>query len=113
MPNRLLLEGDLFPVQCFFNAVPDSNFVEVVGRLLQGIGQGLDYARCTFPDDLDPGEEVFDGVRFSIFEDVVVLKHEEFLNYVREACCSYLATYPNDDGEINKLLTSPEASRLR
>lgn len=113
MPNRLSLKGDLFPVQCFFNAVSDFNFVEVVGRLLQGIGHGTDYARCTFPTDLDPGEDVFDGVRFSIFEDVVVLKHEVFLDYVREACHSYLATYPDDDDEINKLLTSPEASRFR
>lgn len=113
MPNRLSLEGDLFPVQCFFNAVYDDQFVEVIGRLLRGIGHGSNEAHCTFPDDLDPGEEPFEGVMFSIFEEVVVLKHEEFLNYLREACRSYLATHPDDDDEINRLLTSPEANRYR
>jgi hypothetical protein len=107
MPNRLSLNDDrLFPVQCFFNAVSDFTFVEVVGRLLQGIGHGADYAHCTFPSDLDPGEEAFDGVRFSIFEDSVILTVEELRRFIREACDSYLASHPEERELISGLLSS-------
>jgi hypothetical protein len=107
MPNRLsLADGRLFPVQCFFNAVSDFNFVEVVGRLLQGIGHGTDYAHCTFPSDLDPGEEMFDGVKFSIFEESVVISVEELRYYIREACASYLASHPDEQNVISNLLSS-------
>lgn len=111
MPNRLSLGEDrLFPVQAFFNAVSDFNFVEVVSRLLRGIGHSSDYAHCRFPDDLDPGEETFDGVQFSLFEDSVVITIEELNRYVREACQSYLDCYPDEQDEIGKLLTSSEAT---
>ena len=107
MPDRLSLNEDrLFPVQCFFNAVSDFNFVEVIGRLLQGVGHGADYAHCTFPSDLDPGEEVFDGVRFSIFEDSVILTDEEFRYFIREACKSYLVSHPAEWDSISSMLSS-------
>src|SRR5262249_16956081 len=107
MPDRLLLnEGRLFPVQAFFNAVSDFNFVEVVRRLLSGIGHSTNDAHCNFPGDLDPGEETFDGVQFSLFEDSVVITIEELNRYVREACQSYLDCYPEEQDEISNLLTS-------
>lgn len=107
MPNRLsLADGRLFPVQCFFNAVTDFSFVEVVGRLLQGIGYGTDSAHCAFPSDLDPGEETFDGVRFSIFEDSVILTIEELRYFIRKACESYLVSHPDERNAISGLLSS-------
>jgi CDI immunity protein len=102
---RLLLEDRLFPVQCFFNAVSDYNFVEIVGRLLQGIGHGTDYAQCTFPEDLEPGEEVFEGVRFSIFEESVILTVEELRYFIDKACESYIADHPEDRNVIRGLLS--------
>ena len=107
MPDRLSLnEGRLFPVQCFFNAVPDFNFVEVVRLLLRGIGYSSDDAHCRFPGDLDPGEETFDGVQFSLFEESVVITTEELHRYIREACQSYLDCYPDEQDEISNLLSS-------
>jgi hypothetical protein len=107
MPDRLSLnEGPLFPVQCFFNAISDFNFVEVIGRLLQGIGAGINDVHCTFPSDLDPWEETFVGVRFSLFEESVVVPIEQLNHFIREACHSYLASSPDKRDEIAKLLSS-------
>ena len=86
MPNRLSLSEDrLFPVQAFFNALPDAIFQDVMTGLLRGVGASINDARCAFSSDLDPGEEPFDGVRFSLFEDQVVISEAQMREYIREA----------------------------
>jgi hypothetical protein len=62
MPDRLELAGDLWVVAAFFNAVKDSSFTRVIDSLTSGIGYQVEVALCEFPQDLEEGEEPFDGV---------------------------------------------------
>ena len=105
MRNRLSLdESRLFPVQAFFNGISDRNFQEIISYLTRGVGHGLDYAICTFPNDLDPGDEPYEGVTFSLFEDEVVISEDEFQQYLRGACQSFVADHPDQAEAINELL---------
>lgn len=105
MPDNLRLDdGRLFPVQCFFNAIADFHFVETIGRLLRGIGAGVHDAHCQFSTDLDPCEEEFVGVRFSLFEESTVISVGELHNHIRAACDSYFARHPDEEIAARKAL---------
>lgn len=78
MPDRLQLEESMFPVQAFFNAIPDDCFDKVLASLQGHVGYSINDCHCQFPSDLDPDEESFSGVRFSIYEDEVILDDEDF-----------------------------------
>ncbi len=105
MPDRLSLDdGRLFPVQCLFNAIPDFDFLTTIRRMLCGIGVTINDAHCNFPADLDPGEESFEGIRFSLFEDSVLISSEELRSLICTACHSHLIRNPDDRDEVNALL---------
>lgn len=107
VPWRLRLVDDrLFPVQAFFNAFWDDNFVEVMRGLLGGIGHSMDDAHCRFPSDLDPWEEPFEGVRFSLYEDEVIITAAELKAFVAQACVAYLAAHPEQRDVVADLLSS-------
>ena len=90
MPSRLTVaDSRLFPVQTFFNAVGDASFVRMADCLTRGIGFVSDAAGCSFPSDLEPDEEPFDGVRFSLFEDQVVISVEQLRRFLAEAIDAY------------------------
>ena len=87
MPNRLTLDDEsLFPIQAFFDAVGDDSFVRVVDSLTKGVGYSINDCDCSFPDDLEPDEESFEGVRFSLFEQSIVISTEQLGQYIRLVC---------------------------
>lgn len=100
----IVKEERFFPVQAFFNAIPVIFFVECMESLAKGVGSNINGADCSFPGDLDPGDESFSGVRFRIFEDEVVLTIEELLGFAQAACDSYLRYHPADRGKIELAL---------
>jgi CDI immunity protein len=107
--KRIIIGDDrdpLFPVQAFFNSIGDSSFVSIVSSLVKRIGYCTDYTCCNFPSNLDPGEEVFEGVRFSLFEDVAIIDNKSFLNYLELVCNEHIKFCPDDEEEIIKLLKS-------
>jgi hypothetical protein len=107
--KRIIIGNDrdpLFPVQAFFNSISDSSFVSIVSSLVKKIGYCTDNACCAFPGDLDPGEEVFEGVRFSLFEDVAIIDSKSFLNYLELVCNEHIKFCPDDEEEIRELLKS-------
>jgi len=113
MPKRINIENQqsydrLFPVQAFFNEVSDSDFVMMVDSLTQGVGMGLNVANCTFPGDLDPWQEPFDGVMFSLYEDEVVVDIPSFRHFLTLACEAYVREHPEDRAEIAELLARPQ-----
>jgi hypothetical protein len=95
-----------FPVQAFFNSISDSSFISIVSSLVKQVGYCTDNACCTFPGDLDPGEEIFEGVKFSLFEDAVIIDNQSFLNYLELVCNKHVEFCPNDKEEISNLLKS-------
>jgi hypothetical protein len=108
MPDRLKLnKDDLFPVQAFFNCIWDSSFVKIIDGLTKQIGAGVNEAHCEFPSDLDPGEPIFEGVRFSIFEDSIVISLSELREYLDIVCSQHVLLHPEDEGAINEMLRCP------
>jgi len=105
MPTRLTIAApNLFPVQAFFNAVGNADFVRMVDHLTRGIGYTSDEAHCSFPSDLDPGEESFAGIRFALFEDQVILNREQLRAFLTEAIAAYVATHPSDRQLLDQYL---------
>lgn len=105
MPTRITLsDPKLFPIQAFFNAVSDSSFVQVVDHLTKGIGYSINVADCSFPGDLDPGEESFDGVCFSIYEDEVVISNDQLRHYLQVVCDDYTSKHPEDERVLKEYL---------
>ena len=105
MPDRLLIEDEsLFPIQTFFNAVSDDSFVGVVDALTSGVGYSINDCHCHFPGDLDPGDEPFDGVQFSLFEQSIVISREELKSYLKLVCDEFVKRFPTERERINGLL---------
>lgn len=99
------LDSDHFPVIAFFNAISNSDFKDVVEQLSLGIGRGINAAVCTFPDDLDPDEDMFDGVMFSLHNEEVVVDYQTFFHYLKKACNFYLVDFPDDKDIIESYLS--------
>lgn len=106
MPSRLDIQrSDWFPVQTFFNAVSDEDFVRMVGDLLANIDWHIDVCHCEFPENLEPGEEPFDGVKFSIYEDEIILSREQFLTVLEQVCEAQRRRRPEETKSIDEVLT--------
>lgn len=108
MPMRLheseLIKTDHFPAITFLNAISDSDFLRTVENMSNGIGTGINAAVCLFPGDLDPGEEVFEGVMFSLHDEEIIIDHNTFYIYLRKACERYTKDFPTDKNKIEELL---------
>jgi hypothetical protein len=94
----------------FFNCVSDDSFVHVVDLLTSGVGCRINDAACTFPDDLDPGEISFVGVKFSLFEDSVVLSVVELKEFLTVLCRDHIANFPGDKEILSQFLSRPFAT---
>jgi len=103
---RVSLPSELFPVQAFFNAISDTHFVETMLSLHAGIGRGINDVVCSFPDDLDPGEDPFDGVRFSFFEETVVISRNMLRTVMKQACEAFIRDHPDQASVVAYMLKS-------
>lgn len=111
MPKRLSIVGDegpMFPVQAFFNAINDDRFVFTISNLLQGVGAGFDVAYCEFPYALDENDEPFEGVRFSLYEDEIIVDYQTFMQYLKLACKQYIKEHPEDSNKLEHLLQAAQ-----
>lgn len=93
----------MFPVQAFFNAMPARSFVRTLTGFCSGVGAGFNDAVCEFPDELDEEEDRFDGVRFEIFSESVVVSNAEFLEILSRVCATYVEQYPDERGTVHDL----------
>lgn len=105
MPDRLTLDDErLLPVQAFFNAIGEESFVRVIDSLTSGVGYTSNDCDCSFPGDLDPGEKVFQGIRFSLFEQSIVISHEELASYIKIVCQGHVDRHPTEQENIARIL---------
>lgn len=97
---------EIIPAIHFFNAIPNHRFVEVISSLANGIGYTVEYCSCTFPDDLDPWDESFEGVQFinSALDLESVLEYPTVQELLLKSCRSFLREYPEHRDTINQLL---------
>lgn len=96
-----VLDKDHFPITAFFNSISDSDFVETIKNLSLGIGVGMNATVCLFADDLDPDEEKFEGVMFSLHDDEVIVDYSTFFYYCEKACSAFIEDYPDKKGIID------------
>jgi hypothetical protein len=84
MASIKISDPKLFPVQAFFNAVlRDPDFQKRIQELSDGIGHGYDGdVTCAFPNELEPGEEKFDGVEFCAGNESIIISQDEFRKYL-------------------------------
>ena len=104
MPERLELECRLFPVQVFFNALSDRKFWEVLESLKNKVGHSINDCHCEFSSDLDYGEETFEGVRFSIYEDSVIISEEVLKLILKEIALKQIEKFPEQQSRFLEYL---------
>lgn len=100
-----ILDKDHFPITAFFNSISNTDFIETIKHLSLGVGVGINATVCLFPDDLDPNEEKFEGIMFSLHDADVIVDCHTFFYYLRTACLAYLEYFPNDKDAIEGYLS--------
>ena len=99
----------LFPLKTFFNQIRDDEFVSTIRDMVHGIGRGFDDLCCTFPGDLDPNEEAFQGAEFWIYRnDAVIVDNQTLMYYLRLASAEYTKRCPEDRAIIEQILAHSE-----
>ena len=100
-----LLNTDQFPVVALINEAANSDIIDFVANLANGIGSGYNYSNCSFWNDLDEYEQAdiqeFDGLLVSNEGGEEVLVPYKDLLYYLETLCSRLAVEKFD--KINDL----------
>ncbi|WP_094605341.1 hypothetical protein SPSIL_002560 [Sporomusa silvacetica DSM 10669] len=98
------LDKRYFPITAFFNAIPDRDYLETIERMSMGFGTAYNEVNCQFPGDLDPWENTFDGIMFSVFDEEVIADYPTTYRFLKEASKSYSEDNPQDFDKINLLI---------
>jgi hypothetical protein len=80
-------------------------------NLSQQFGFSIDDACCQFPSDRDPDDPMFDGVQFSIFEEVATISLTETRQYMVRVAEEFVRLHPNKRDELAPImarLSGPE-----
>lgn len=105
MPNRIIIKKTgRFPVQAFLNAIPDADFIRTLESISRGVGATFNDADCSFPGDLDPSDDIFEGVCFGLLNEEIVISNQEFAIYLKQAASWYLLQHPQDTQTVVALL---------
>lgn len=106
-----LLKAEQFPVAALINEAANSDIIEFVENLANGVGSGFNYSNCSFWDDLDEYDQAntpkFDGLWVSNEggEEVIVSFDDVF--YYLETLYSRLANEKYGKlSELRQLLDS-------
>ncbi len=103
-PRLKLSDPALYPVVAFFNSIWDQDFLKAMTRLTNGIGQSMNDAYCLFYDPDEPDEEIFEGAKFSVGDDEVILSDADWKRYAREATLAFVKANPEFERDAQKLL---------
>lgn len=81
----------------------DWSFISTLEAFSNSIGAGFNDAVCEFPSEIEPGDESFEGVKFYIFDEELVISGADFLSILEQVCSIYLARHPADRDRVSKL----------
>jgi hypothetical protein len=104
MDFPLVLDNSLFPVQAFFNAMPGRAFIKTLEGFANGVGAGFNDAVCEFPNEIDLNDEEFEGVKFYIFAEELVISNSEFMRLLRDVCRMYTSQHLQDEQLVVDLM---------
>lgn len=110
---RINLEDKLFPVQAYFNSIPDKSFIRVLQDFSKNIGSGFEETSISFPEEAEKwGDEPFKGVEFGIFEKEIIISNEDFIKYLRIVCNGYNKDHQHQKEEVEKLFNTIKVNFL-
>lgn len=86
----------------FFNsAYSQGSFVSVANAICERCSYVINEDYCLFPDLESPDPELhFDGVKFGIMHDQIVITNEECKLFLRAACDRYIQLHPDDEHQL-------------
>ena len=104
--NHELYNESLYPLIGFFNAISTSSFVETIKHLAEGVGVVIEYNGCYFPTDLEPNEEVFEGVKFSeeYLHEEIIVSYAVVYKYMAAVCDIFAQEHPETAAELRASL---------
>ena len=105
---RIVLADELLPVQAFFNALPDDEFLHVLRKMLNGVSIGYNAVGCELPDEDDPSAPKT-GILFYVGQEEKWLPNDEVMLHLQEAIAAYLTTHPWDSAQADVLLSDAKA----
>lgn len=68
--------------------------------LTRSVGAGFNTVVCEFPDDKDK----FEGVRFCLPDEEIIVGRQDFASYIRLACKAFLTQYPSESARLDLIL---------
>lgn len=92
--KRLHLDDHLFPVEAFFNVLPDGRFLSIIEHLASGTGVDYNGVGCFLPGD--DGEAPETGAEFYVLDKEVRITDTELHIYVTHAMQAYLSDHEED-----------------
>ncbi len=104
LPHPTIRSDQYFPVRAFLNAVPNTDFIEMLEYLAKGTSYSENDIECAFPESLDPWEEAFEGLRFTAGDECIVLSYQDAYAFMQQACQAYLEERPNDTEKVHQIL---------
>lgn len=96
----------------FFNSLFDISFLKSINYLVNRTSVVSEYHGCTFPENIDPDEEPFVGVKFRRIDEEIIVEEEIFLSLLKETCERYLDRVPEKEAEVKDLLARIQKSRI-
>ena len=91
-------------VKEFFNsAYLQREFVSAVNAISEGRSCVINEDYCLFPEPESSDPDLhFDGVKFGIMDDQVIVAHDAFRTFLRAACGRYIQLHPEDRDKLPK-----------
>ena len=83
----------------------------MAGDLTGSVDWHVNVCHCEFPEGLEPGEAPFEGVRFAIYEDEVVLSRAQFLPILVQACEAQKLRRPDQGGILDEAVAKERVRR--
>lgn len=94
-------------VKSFFESFNSITFCSTIQALIERYDFGNEYQMCCFPENIEDGEELFEGVKFILGEynpDIQIISDNEFKEIALEACQARLKIDKKQKKEIEILI---------
>ena len=103
-PPTLNSEEPIYLAKLYSNRAHTLTFLGTIEHIINGAGVVDEHAGCGFSDDREPNEEPWEGIKFFLFEEEVVLNLPEAMELLRKASLRYATLHRSRVAEVMALL---------
>lgn len=95
------------PIAAYFNYIPNDSFIEALANLIEGVGAGYNAWVSEFPEENEPDEEPFKGIRFAdnVLKEEYIADHPTVYRFLKLAADAYINKYPADRDRVLALVS--------